>query len=60
MGPVSCRGVTAKLRATSYTKSLKRDSHGDFQISCDVIQGGEQRRFAMPIPLRADFDAQMV
>jgi transposase len=25
-----------------------------------MIQGGEQRRFAMPIPLRADFDAQMV
>src|SRR6202162_3357971 len=25
-----------------------------------MIEGGEQRRFAMPIPLRADFDAQMV
>jgi putative transposase len=25
-----------------------------------VIQGGEQKRFAMLIPLRADFDAQMV
>jgi transposase len=25
-----------------------------------MIQGGEQRRFAMPIPLRADFDADRV
>ena len=23
----------------------------------DLIQGGERRRFAMPIPLRGDFDA---
>jgi hypothetical protein len=25
-----------------------------------MIQGGEQRRFAMPIPLRSDFDADRV
>src|SRR5271154_7956 len=25
-----------------------------------LIQGGERRRFGMPIPLRADFDARMV
>jgi transposase len=30
-----------------------------FQISFGLIQHGERRRFAMPIPLRADFDAQI-
>src|SRR5271165_3150381 len=33
---------------------------GDSRISGELIQSGEQRRFAMPILLRADFDAQMV
>jgi transposase len=31
-----------------------------FQISFGLIQHGERRRFAMPIPLRADFDAQIM
>ena len=30
------------------------------RISPVVIQGGEQRRLAIPIPLRADYDAEMV
>jgi hypothetical protein len=30
------------------------------QISGELIQDGEPRRFAMPLSLRADFDAQMV
>jgi transposase len=30
-----------------------------FQISFGLIQHGERGRFAMPIPLRADFDAQI-
>ena len=33
---------------------------GDSRIGVCLIQGGERGRFAMPIPLRADFDAQMV
>ena len=37
----------------------KRDSDGDSQIGVCLIQGGEQRRFAMPIRLRTDFDARM-
>ena len=31
-----------------------------YELSAVLIQGGEQRRFAMPIPLRADYDAEMV
>src|SRR3972149_3164478 len=30
-----------------------------FQISFGLIRHGERRRFAMPIPLRANFDAQI-
>jgi transposase len=33
---------------------------GDSRIGVCLIQGGERGRFAMPIPLRADFDARMV
>ncbi|HZZ24639.1 MAG TPA: hypothetical protein VFE60_19545, partial [Roseiarcus sp.] len=29
----------------------------DFRIGKGLIQGGERRRFAMAVPLRADFDA---
>ena len=31
-----------------------------FSIGAELIQGGERRRLAMPVPLRADFDAEMV
>ena len=41
-------------------KLSKRNSEGDSQIGVCLIQGGEHGRFAMPIPLRADFDAGMV
>jgi len=41
-------------------KLSKRDSEGDSRIGVYLIQGGERGRFAMPIPLRADFDARMV
>ena len=41
-------------------KLSKRDSEGDSRIGVGLIQGGERGRFAMPIPLRADFDARMV
>ena len=41
-------------------KLSKRDSDGDSRIGVCLIQGGEHGRFAMPIPLRADFDAGMV
>ena len=41
-------------------KLSKRDSEGDSRIGVCLIQGGEHGRFAMPIPLRADFDAGMV
>jgi hypothetical protein len=30
------------------------------QISGELIQDGEPRRFAMPLPIRADFNAQMI
>src|SRR5579863_835295 len=38
----------------------EHDSGGDSQIGLELIQGGERRRFAMPIALRSDFDAAMV
>ena len=41
-------------------KLSKRDLEGDSRIGVCLIQGGERRRFAMAIPLRADFDARMV
>ena len=43
--PELCKARRARLRAR------------DFQIGKGLIQGGERRRFAMAVPLRADFDA---
>jgi transaldolase len=34
-----------------------RDSRRASQAGLGLIQGGERRRFVMPVPLRADFDA---
>jgi hypothetical protein len=36
------------------------DSKGDSRISRGLIRCDEHKRFAMPIPLRLDLDAQMV
>ena len=42
-------------------KLSKRDSDGEVpELGVRLIQGGERGRFAMPIPLRSDFDARMV
>jgi len=38
----------------------ERDSRGASQACGVLIQGGERRRFAMPVPLRVDFDAVLV
>ena len=40
-------------------KLSKRDSERVPGSACVSIQGGEHGRFAVPIPLRADFDAGM-
>src|SRR3954462_2329495 len=39
------------------TKSLRGDSVGSGGFEAGLIQGGERGRFAMPVPLRTDFDA---
>ena len=41
----------------SNTKSLRGDSVGSGGFEAGLIQGGERGRFAMPVPLRTDFDA---
>src|SRR6202035_5030796 len=48
------------LRVLLYRSSVSVTRRGDSRIGVCLIQGGERRRFAMPIPLRADFDARMV
>src|SRR6202453_688808 len=55
---------TSRTRHPGASGSLYRSSvsvtrRGDSRIGVCLIQGGERRRFAMPIPLRADFDARM-
>src|SRR5215217_4896633 len=39
------------------TKSLRAWLGGGFQRAAGLIQGGERGRFAIPVPLRTDFDA---
>src|ERR1700690_1507281 len=47
------------LSSHLYRSSVSVTRRGDSRIGVCLIQGGERRRFAMPIPLRADFDARM-
>src|SRR5260370_41527338 len=46
-----------RVQFVSNTKSLRARLAGDSPNGANLIQGGERRRFAMPIPLRGDFDA---
>src|SRR5580700_3791826 len=55
-----CYLLLSQLSRPLIPKLSKRDSEGDSRIGVCLIQGGERRRFAIPIPLRADFDARMV
>ena len=43
--------------ANLYQSSESATRARDFRIGKGLIQGGERRRFAMAVPLRADFDA---
>ena len=54
-------GMTSSTTLLTNTKSRKPVTPvRDIQMSVCLIQHGKQRRFAMPIPLRADFNARLV
>ncbi|HZZ22093.1 MAG TPA: hypothetical protein VFE60_05740, partial [Roseiarcus sp.] len=52
----SLSGMVAGL-AMLYQSPESATRARDFRIGKGLIQGGERRRFAMAVPLRADFDA---
>ncbi len=47
MGPVSCRGVTAKLRATSHSKSLAPALYPEAPPQAPFIIGGDSSAVIM-------------
>src|ERR1035441_8498852 len=52
--------LPGRIAFASPCTSPNRLRSGGTRISISLIQHGERRRFAMPIPLRADFNAGLV